>query len=157
MLPGGVLARKEFSWLVLGLSEGAATKTEFSYRVVIPSELTVPELGCTFQFKILSREDPGRAYNQGIPAGIDPQKLPGELLLRNWRPGDSFCPLGVRRVRKLKELFRERKIPEARRKGWPVLICDGQIVWARGFPPGKLVAASDQCSRVLTVEEASPS
>jgi tRNA(Ile)-lysidine synthase len=156
-LPGGVLARKEFSWLVLGRSEGAAEKAEFAYRVEIPGELTVPELGCTFRFKILNRNDPGRGYNQGIPAGLDPQKLPGELLLRNWRPGDSFCPLGVRRVRKLKELFREHKIPEARRKGWPVLICDGQIVWARGFPPGKLVAASDESSQVLTVEEASPS
>ena len=153
VLPCGVRARKEFAWLVLGLARKAPEVKEFSYRVVIPGDLEVPELGSTFRFKILSRDDPGKAYNRSMPAGLDPQKLPGDLLLRNWRVGDSFCPLGGRRVRKLKELFRERKIPQDRRKGWPVLACAGQIVWARGFPPGGLVAASDETRRVLTVEE----
>jgi tRNA(Ile)-lysidine synthase len=153
MLPGGVRARKEFSWLVLGLAGEAPEEREFSYRVVIPGELTVPEIGSTFRFKILDRDDPRKAYNRSMLAGLDPQKLPGDLLLRNWRAGDSFCPLGGRRVRKLKELFRERKIPEVRRQGWPVLVCAGEVVWTRGFPPGGRVAASDETWRVLTVEE----
>jgi hypothetical protein len=53
----------------------------------------------------------------------------------------------------LKELFRERKIPQVRRKGWPVLLCAGQIVWVRGFPLGKGVAADEQAPLVLIVEE----
>jgi tRNA(Ile)-lysidine synthase len=153
MLPGGVLARKEFSWLALGLAREATEPADFSYRVVIPGELSVPETGSTFRFKILNRGGPGKAYNQRIPAGLDPQKLPGELLLRNWRAGDSYRPLGGRSVRKLKELFRERKVPAGQRRNWPVLECEGQIVWARGFPPAGGVAASDAAPRVLTVEE----
>ena len=108
---------------------------------------------CTFRFKILNRDDPGKAYNTNKLIGLDPQKLGGELVLRNWRAGDSFCPIGSREVRKLKELFRERKIPEIRRKAWPVLLCAGQIVWVRGFPPARGVAATDQTRRVLIVEE----
>jgi len=152
-LPGGVLARKEFSWLVVGPNASEPGAREFSYPVTFPGELAVRELGCTFRFKILNRDDPGKAYNLNKLIGLDPQKLGGELVLRNWRAGDSFCPSGSREVRKLKELFRERKIPEVRRKGWPILLCAGQIVWVRGFPPGRGVAATDQTQRVLMVEE----
>ena len=152
-LPGGALARKEFSWLVVGPTSAETGGEEFSYPVTFPGELAVRELGCAFRFKILNRDNPGKAYNTNKLIGLDPQKLLGELVLRNWRAGDRFCPTGSREVRKLKELFRERKIPEVRRQGWPVLLCAGQIVWVRGFPPGRDVAATDQTQRVLMVEE----
>jgi tRNA(Ile)-lysidine synthase len=152
-LPGGVKARKEFSWLVVGPKSSEPAGGDFSYPVTFPGKLAVHELGCLFHFKILNREDPGKAYNLNKLVCLDPQKLLGELELRNWRAGDKFCPIGSRWVRKLKELFRERKIPEVRRKGWPVLLCAGQIVWVRGFPPGKGAAASEQAPLVLIVEE----
>jgi tRNA(Ile)-lysidine synthetase-like protein len=152
-LPGGALARKEFSWLVVGPTAREQGGGEFSYPATFPGELAVRELGCTFRFKILNRDDPGKAYNMNKLLGLDPQQLRGELVLRNWRGGDSFCPTGSRRIRKLKELFRERKIPEVRRKCWPLLLCAGQVVWVRGFPPGRGVAATDQTPRVLIVEE----
>jgi tRNA(Ile)-lysidine synthase len=153
LLPGGVVARKEFSWLVLSPTPHPSEERGFSYAVSIPGELNVPELGCTFRFKILSHDDPGRVYNQDKLARVDPQKLPGQLFLRNWRAGDVFCPVGRREVRKLKEFFRERRIPEARRKLWPVLACGSQILWVRGFPSGGPVAVFGEARQVLAVEE----
>ena len=152
-LPGGVVARREFSWLVVAPKATGPAGGDFSYPVTFPGKLAVHELGALFHFKILTREDPGKAYNLNKLVCLDPQKLLGELELRNWRAGDSFCPVGSRGVRKLKELFRERKIPEVQRKGWPVLLCAKQIVWVRGFPPGKGAAANDQAPQVLIVEE----
>jgi len=153
VLPGGVLARREFSWLVVGLKGSEPAGGDYSYPVTLPGELAVRELGCLFHFKILTREDPGRGYNLSKLVGLDPQKLLGELELRNWRAGDSFLPVGSRGIRKLKELFRERKIPAVRRKGWPILLCAGRIVWVRGFPPDKGAATSEQAPLVLIVEE----
>lgn len=153
ILPGGTVARKEFSWLVIGPPASPAHDSGFSYPVTFPGEVPVRELGCTFRFKILNLDDTNKAYNLNKLVGLDPQKLSGELLLRNWRAGDTFCPIGNRGARKLKELFRERKIPEMRRKGWPVLLCNGQIVWVRGFPPCKGVVATDRTQQVLIVEE----
>jgi tRNA(Ile)-lysidine synthase len=152
-LPRGVMARREFSWLVISPAAGASVGGEFSYPVTLPGALAVRELGLTFRFKITPRGEPAKAYNQTKLLGLDPQKLHGDLTLRNWRPGDSFCPLGSRGARKLKELLREGKIPETRRKGWPVLLCAGQVVWVRGFPPEKSAAATDRTERVLLVEE----
>jgi tRNA(Ile)-lysidine synthase len=152
-LPGGALARKEFSWLVLAPDAGPPGGAGYAYAVTLPGELPVGELGSTFHFKILNRDDASKAYTLKDSVGLDPQKLNGDLILRNWWAGDSFCPVGSRRTRKLKELFRERKIPQPRRKGWPVLLCANRIVWVRGFPPAQAAAASDQTARVLTVEE----
>lgn len=152
-MPGGALARKEFSWLVLAPDSTLPQPEEFSYTVSFPGEVVVDELGSTFYFKILNRDDPRKAYTLDKMVGLDPQKLAGELVLRNWRAGDSFCPIGSRQARKVKEFFRERKIPETQRKGWPVLICGSQVVWVRGFPPDATAAATEQTPRVLLVEE----
>ncbi len=154
-LPGGTLVRKEFSWLVVSAPGEEPAQDEFSIPVTIPGETLVRELDCTFHFKILSRQDAGKGYNSDKLEGLDPQKLRGDMVLRNWRAGDSFCPVGSQGRRKLKELFRERKIPEGRRKSWPVLLCAAEIVWVRGFPPGREAAATDQARQVLIVEEES--
>jgi tRNA(Ile)-lysidine synthase len=152
-LPGNVVARKEFSWLVVGPKLSDSYPGNFSYAVTIPGSLVVKELKCSIHFKKLNRTDPGEAYNLNKLVCLDPQKLKGTLELRNWRAGDSFCPTGSRGVRKLKELFRERKIPTISRRGWPVLVCAGQVVWVRGFPPDKGVAANRETAELLVVDE----
>ncbi len=152
-LPGNVVARKEFSWLVVGNKSTEAAPGDFSYAVTVPGSLAVKELKCLFHFKKLTRAGLREAYNLDKLVCLDPQKLQGPLELRNWRAGDSFCPTGSRGVRKLKELFRERKIPNISRNGWPVLVSAGQIVWVRGFPPDRGVAANGQTMQVVVVEE----
>jgi len=87
-------------------------------------------------------------------SAMDAQKLPHRLFLRNWRAGDQFWPCGSRKLRKLKELFRQRKIPRKQRKLWPVLECGEQIVWVRGFPPAAPVVASAESRAILLIEEA---
>ena len=73
--------------------------------------------------------------------------------MRNWKAGDSFRPVGSRSIRKVKELFQERRIPLGRRKLWPVLDCGESVIWVRGFPPDAQVAVSSATERVLTIVE----
>jgi tRNA(Ile)-lysidine synthase len=154
-LPGGLVARREFDWLVLGPGSIPCADKEFLFPVNVPGELAVAQLGATFRFKIVNPEDLAKAYNETKVAGLDLQKLPGGLCLRSWRAGDRFRPLGSRKVRKLKELFGEHRIPEVQRKLWPVLECGNQIVWVKGFPPETSVAASEGSRQILVVEEES--
>jgi tRNA(Ile)-lysidine synthase len=154
-LPGGTVARKEFEWLVLGPARPSARGKErgFSLAVPVPGELTVPQLHRTFRFKIIGREGGSKAYNQEQIIGLDPRKLRGGLVLRNWRAGDAYRPAGSRKLRKLKELFRQQKVPRERRGLWPVLECGREIVWVVGFPPASEVAASAESEEVLILEE----
>jgi len=152
-MPGGVIAKKEFDWLVLGPQAISSGSDAYAYPINVPGQINVPLLGVTFVLKIV--EPLGRAgeYNQVAGGALDVEKLPHRLLLRNWRAGDHYWPSGSRKLRKLKELFRQRKIPRGRRRLWPVLECGKQIVWVRGFPPAASVAATPDSRRLLVVEE----
>ena len=151
-LPGGAVARKEFDWLILG--SRSISEDAYAYAVAVPGEITVPHLGVNFRFKIIEPQGIPKEYNQMVSGALDPQKLPHRLFLRNWRPGDQFWPSGSRKLRKLKELFGQRKIPRGQRKLWPVLECGEQIVWVRGFPPAAPVVASPESRAILLIEEA---
>jgi tRNA(Ile)-lysidine synthase len=153
VLPGHLVARREFEWLVIGPGSAQPANSDFSFAITPPAEVTVPQLGIKLQFKIVERGEEGRAYNSVGEVWLDSLKLPGELLLRNWRGGDRFCPVGCRKAQKLKELFRQRRIPAGQRKAWPVLACGGEIVWVRGFPVAASVAASPEAGRVMMVTE----
>jgi tRNA(Ile)-lysidine synthase len=153
VLPGNLVARRDFEWLVIGPGSAWPANCDFSFAIAPPAEVTVPQLGVTLQFKIVERAEVRRAYNGQESTWLDPLKLPGELLLRNWRGGDRFCPVGCRKAQKLKELFRQRRIPAGQRKAWPVLASGEEIVWVRGFPVAASVAASPEAGRVMMVME----
>jgi len=65
---------------------------------------------------------------------LDFDRLRWPLVLRNWRPGDSYRPHRRRRVRKLKRMLLESRVPRCDRTSWPVLTSAGALVWALGCP-----------------------
>lgn len=157
-LPGGLVARKEFAWLAIGLRATEREGTEFAYPVKVPGKVSVPQLGLAFQFKIVGPEELGRAYNSSGMAGLDRLKLAAEPVLRSWRAGDRFQPPGSRKPLKVKELFRLHKVPLKQRRIWPVLECGREIIWVRGFPASGSVAVSPDTQEVVIIsEEAEPS
>jgi tRNA(Ile)-lysidine synthase len=152
-LPGGWAARREFEWLILGPLSPPAASGEFSYLVDVPADVAVPQLGVVLHFKIVGPEAFPKAYNECEIAALDLGKLPRGLILRNWRAGDRYWPLGSRKPRRLKELFLERKIPPGQRALWPVLEAGKQIVWVRGFPLARPMVASPGSTEILLIEE----
>lgn len=72
------------------------------------------------------------------------------LVIRNWEPGDGIQRAGHQNREKLKTLFQEEKVLLWKRRHWPVLELDGEIVWTRQFgaaahaaaEPGALPAVS---------------
>lgn len=151
VLPCATVARKEFDWLVIGGQAIAPDGNGYVYPVEVPGEVKVAPLGVTLRFKIIGPQGVAQAYN--VKYALDGEKLTQRLLLRNWEAGDRYLPLGYGKPRKLKELFRQKKIPSNQRKLWPVLLCGEQVVWVRGFPPAARVAASPESRRVLIIEE----
>jgi tRNA(Ile)-lysidine synthase len=153
-LAGGVLVRKEFDWLILEPAPGRDMLEGYSHPAIIPGQVFVPEIGATFKFKIVRADEIGKEYNSGRGGlCLDSEKLRGKLVLRNWRAGDRFQPGGSRRIKKLKELFREKRIPAGKRRLWPVLEGSGQILWVKGFPPAAGAAAPEGSGGVIVVSE----
>jgi tRNA(Ile)-lysidine synthase len=86
---------------------------------------------------------------------LDADRLRSPLILRNWRPGDSYRPRGRQRVRKLKRLLLESRVAARERKVWPVLTSAGALAWARGLPVAEEFAArAETKAGVVIAEEA---
>jgi tRNA(Ile)-lysidine synthase len=153
ILPGGVTARKELEWLVIG-SGPKRPVPEFSFSVRPPAEINVAPLALKLRFLVAENVPSGaseKEYNYNQAVRLDLDKVGDGLILRNWQPGDRFQPIGSRRALKLKELFLRHRIPAKSRKVWPVLLSNQQVVWAQGFPAAQAFAASDSTLHTLLI------
>lgn len=69
---------------------------------------------------------------------LDASAVGREIVLRHWRPGDRFQPLGMPRPARLQDLWVNRKIPRAERfRRVVATTADGRLFWVEGLPPGE--------------------
>ncbi|MFZ4619660.1 MAG: tRNA lysidine(34) synthetase TilS [Bacteroidota bacterium] len=71
------------------------------------------------------RSNPSEEY-------VDASTISFPLIVRTWRTGDSFCPIGMKGTRKLSDFFVDLKLSQKEKKEIPVLECSGEIVWVAG-------------------------
>ncbi len=65
---------------------------------------------------------------------FDADKLGESVILRHWRPGDRFQPLGMGSAVKLQDLFMNRKVPRAERHQLLVgATAAGELFWVEGL------------------------
>jgi tRNA(Ile)-lysidine synthase len=145
----GVVVEKSFDWLTFSLatarpkeeeavaeSNSAAVAYSHAVKLGNPGESTavaVPEIGRRFHLKVVDCHLLRSDTDQG-KAVLDRDLLDLPLVLRNWRPGDSFRPKGRRSSRKLKQFLRMKRIAVCDRAGWPVLTSANVLAWTRGLP-----------------------
>jgi tRNA(Ile)-lysidine synthase len=144
----GVVVERQFDRLVFSLASsnqragkiarGRQRGPEFEYAIALPDSLhsariVVPEIRRRFSLKVIDWPSGSSETSLGRDT-LDFDSLRWPLVLRNWRPGDSYRPHRRRRVRKLKRMLLESRVPRSDRTGWPVLISAGALVWALGCP-----------------------
>ncbi len=104
---------------------------DYEYALGVPGAVEVPELGACLEARVV---DVG-----SVPEGergylLDLDRVPKEVLIRNWRAGDRFWPAHTAAARKVKELLSDRHATGAEKKLWPVAVAEGcGLVWMRGF------------------------
>ncbi len=79
---------------------------------------------------------------------FDADKVGGEIILRHWRAGDRFQPIGMKSAVKLQDLFVNARIPAARRRELVLAAtAAGEIFWVEGLRIGekfKLTPATER-------------
>ena len=85
-------------------------------------------------------------------AFFDLDSLRFPLVVRNFRPGDRFSPLGIKGTQKIKKFFIDNKIPTSERKNCPLVLSEGKIIWIAGHRIDNSVKISPQTRRVLRAE-----
>ena len=75
-----------------------------------------------------------RSPHQRRTESFDAGKVGGEIILRHWRAGDRFQPIGLKSSAKLQDLFVNAKIPATqRRKLVLATTATGEIFWVPGL------------------------
>src|SRR6185312_625892 len=92
----------------------------------------------------------GRSLRQKQVELFDADKIGGKIVLRHWRAGDRFQPIGMKSPTKLQDLFVNAKIPRERRCDLILATAEnGEIFWVEGLRISENFKITPQTRRQL--------
>jgi tRNA(Ile)-lysidine synthase len=150
----GVDVFRSFDWMRLAPPGfDSSLPRDFETEVAVPGVTHLPERSLTIEMELVTGAN---VYNEQM----DVVKWAGcatigsaPLILRNWRPGDSYTPVGSSGPEKLKTLFQRHRIPLWERRSWPLITQNSSIVWTRLFGTAAGFSAGEG-GRVVRIREA---
>lgn len=146
-IPGGTQVGREFDDLTF--SRAVAPAPEYEYKLQIPGEVHIPELGKLFRAEIIGKE--GNRPGPGCVL-VDAAAIGPYVMIRNWKPGDYYRPVGLP-AGKLKRLFQRARIPRSHRRSWPVVVANSTIVWVASFPVSREFVPGGSSQSSVLIEE----
>ena len=150
-LSHGVRIEKRYDRVELGRG-GVRPFPPFEVELISPGRTMIEELGKEIVIEEVNRTQL-RDYRESLTmAFMDYESLQFPLRIRNFRPGDRFCPLGIKGTQKLKEFFIDHKIPRFERLKIPLLISREMIIWIVGYRIDERVKVTEKTKRVLKVK-----
>jgi tRNA(Ile)-lysidine synthase len=130
-LPGGWDLAREYDTLKLERRSRHVKRQCYSYHFKPGETLNVIEAGIKIQSELI-HEVPPKLPQDLMEAIFDTDFLTGKLLVRNFRHGDRFQPIGMKGHKKIKDLFIENKLPLISRAVLPMLVIGDEILWIPG-------------------------
>jgi len=127
----GIRAIRSFDWIRL---EVPGSPQPGEGELTVPGRGLAPD-GNSMICLDVNRRTQGSDVCATLKSDLYLRKVPERLVLRGWRPGDRYCPVGHASDWKLKELFQRQRVPSWRRPFWPILCWGDKILWARDFGP----------------------
>ncbi len=85
-------------------------------------------------------------------AYIDSGSAPFPWIVRTFRDGDRFTPLGMKGRKKLKDFFIDMKIPAQKRRNIPLIIAADKILWVAGLRLAEEARLTTSAESVIAAE-----
>lgn len=156
----------EFEWIeslrsapgkMISVSRDVAVSRDAFGRVLLRRSVVVPRSDAEVPLSLAGRKGQGTfaglswnwtrwpAKSGELPTFVtgtewfDADRVGGEVVLRHWRAGDRFQPIGMTTSQKLQDLFTNLKVPRVERVQRVVATtADGEIWWVEGLRIGEL-------------------
>ncbi len=156
-LPCGIQAVREGGTLRIRPRAFPPEAPCFDYRVPRPQGaalwVTIAETGDRLRFDPAGLPGPGEILRAGERvAYFDIDRLRFPLVVRNFRPGDRFTPLGTAGTQKVKKYFIDARVPRDLRPRCPLLVSGGEIAWIAGRRRGACARVTPATRRALRAE-----
>ena len=146
-LPGNCMVTKIYERLRFSVNNHSEVG-DFSYSLENPGRFPIPDINQSLILKEIPTENflKGPCMREGF---LDLEKLAWPLILRNFRPGDRFIPLGLKGFKKVKDVFIDNKIPSEERRKIPILVNGNDIVWVCGIRIDARYRVQEKTKRIL--------
>jgi tRNA(Ile)-lysidine synthase len=148
---------REHDRLIFGLSVNPAF-ADFDLPVQVGENYQWDNPSIRFSSHVLTDNRPG-TLELGKHAGIeyiDQQKIQGQLVLRTWKTGDSFYPIGMNTSKKLSDFFTDQKIALSARNRIPILTDRSdnleRIIWICGYRLDNRYKIDSNTQRIIKLE-----
>ena len=147
-LPYGIEVYKEYD--CLRFARPLKEPISFYYEVnKVPEIITIPEIERKITITMLDWDQSNSPLTEKNIALIDFEKIKLPLIVRNWKRGDRFQPLGTQGSKKVKDFFMGLKIPRIARKQVPLVLFRDQIVWIAGLRVDEKVKITQSTKKVV--------
>jgi tRNA(Ile)-lysidine synthase len=84
---------------------------------------------------------------------VDEDKLQFPLVLRRWKQGDNFQPLGMEgKSKKVSKFFKDNKLSLIEKENAWILCSDNQIVWVAGFRQDERFKIGNRTKKILKIQ-----
>jgi tRNA(Ile)-lysidine synthase len=123
------------------------------FHIMVRTDQRYELSGFKFSSALMDRP-PGIVPNGEGAEYVDADRVgPGELVLRTWKEGDVFVPLGMTAPKKLSDFFIDAKVPLFEKRSFPILETrGGEIVWVCGQRIDDRFKITEGTRRVLKLE-----
>jgi len=147
-LPYGIEVYKEYDCLRFALA--LKETISFYYEAnKVPEIITIPEIERKIAITVLDWDQNNSPLTEKNIALIDFEKIKFPLIVRNWKRGDRFQPLGTQGSKKVKDFFIDLKIPRSERKQVPLVLFGDQIAWIAGLRIDEKVKITQSTKKVV--------
>ena len=125
---GGFRIIKHRHWLIISATRSLTTST---IAVNVTDETILFEAG---ELKLRSSDHNGQQPpSAATEAWLDSRQLTYPLILRKWKTGDYFYPLGMKKKKKLARFFIDQKLSKTAKENVWVLESNKRIAWVIGL------------------------
>jgi tRNA(Ile)-lysidine synthase len=146
-IPGGWEFIREYENLRLERRSRGMKRLCYSYNFEIGTLIEIREARLQLCSQRLSSSE-ARLPVDLSEAIFDIDCVTAPLMVRNFRHGDRFQPLGMTGHKKIKDLFIENKVPLSIRPTWPLLTMGKEILWIPGYGRSNTALV---CQKTVTV------
>ena len=139
---------KNRSWLIIAPLENETV----SHIIIDENRADIDFPDGKLRIKKIARPDFDSRFGDLNTAYLDEDKIRFPLILRKWKAGDYFYPLGMKKKKKLARFFIDQKLSKtAKEKIW-VLVMDSQIIWTVGQRIDNRFCIQPSTSRILQIK-----
>jgi tRNA(Ile)-lysidine synthase len=140
-------------WLVVDRNQFVITKIDddqpvFAEMMIDSKKIILPNQIITFGVEDYQSKN----FESSLTALFNYSKLVFPLVIRNWRIGDKFKPLGMGgKSKKVSDLLIDLKVPLNLKKKVLVIESQGNIIWVVGYRTSEEYKVLDQSSKVFKI------